>query len=178
MAYREVHMTEIKEILLRVNRKQSVRSISKMLGIHRDTINKYINFALELGADPTKDAITDELIERIKQRILPGNKSSHIPRDDTLLVHKEKIEAHLGKGLKGSKRMIPSEIYKDLHIVRKTFLAKHLAFCALKDGYSVTFTRMDKFFKHLRLLAIDGTYERTISSYIRPDILVIVEMTR
>jgi DNA replication protein DnaC len=62
--------------------------------------------------------------------------------------------------------------------VRKTFLAKHLAFCALKDGYSVTFTRMDKFFKHLRLLAIDGTYERTISSYIRPDILVIVEMTR
>ena len=67
--------------------------------------------------------------------------------------------------------------------VGKTFLAKHLAFCALKAGYSVTFTRADKFFKHLRLSAIDGTYERTISSYIRPDILVIddfavKEMTR
>jgi hypothetical protein len=57
--------------------------------------------------------------------------------------------------------------------VGKTFLAKHLAFCALKASYSVIFTRADKFFKHLRLSAIDGTYERTISSYIRPDILVI-----
>lgn len=55
MAYREVHMTEIKEILLRVNRNESVRSISKTLGIHRDTINKYINLALDLGADPTKE---------------------------------------------------------------------------------------------------------------------------
>jgi DNA replication protein DnaC len=67
--------------------------------------------------------------------------------------------------------------------VGKTFLAKHIAFCALKGGYSVTFTRADKFFKHLRLSTIDGTYERTIGSYIRPDILVIddyavKEMTR
>jgi len=67
--------------------------------------------------------------------------------------------------------------------VGKTFLAKHIAFCALKSGYSVTFTRADKFFKHLRLSAIDGTYERTIGSYIRPDILIIddyavKEMTR
>jgi len=45
----------------------------------------------------------------------------------------------------------------------KTFLAKHLAFACLKAGYSVTFARADKLFKHLRLSAIDGTtYERTI----------------
>jgi len=106
MAYREVHMTEIKEILLRVNRKESVRSISKTLGIHRDTINKYISLAIELGVDPTKDAITDDLIERIKQRLAPGNKPFLLPRDDILLPHKEKIEAYLGKGLKGSKIMI------------------------------------------------------------------------
>jgi|GEM_PF-3518467 len=29
MVYREVHMTEIKEILLRIKRKESIRSISK-----------------------------------------------------------------------------------------------------------------------------------------------------
>jgi len=67
--------------------------------------------------------------------------------------------------------------------VGKTFLAKHLAFTCLKAGYSVTFARADKLFKHLRLSAIDGTYERTIGSYLRPDILIIddfgiKEMTR
>jgi DNA replication protein DnaC len=34
--------------------------------------------------------------------------------------------------------------------VGKTYLAKHLAFAALKAGYSVTFARADKLFKHLR----------------------------
>jgi len=40
MAYREVPMTEIREILLRINRKVSIRSISRTLGIYRKTINK------------------------------------------------------------------------------------------------------------------------------------------
>jgi len=67
--------------------------------------------------------------------------------------------------------------------VGKTMLAKHLAFSALKAGYAVTFARADKLFKHLKLSAIDGTFERTIHSYMRPDILIIDdfavrEMTR
>lgn len=57
--------------------------------------------------------------------------------------------------------------------VGKTMLAKHLAFAALKAGYNVTFARADKLFKHLKLSAIDGTFERTIRSYLRPDILII-----
>lgn len=106
MAYREVHMTEIKEILLRVKRKQSVRSISKALGIHRDTINKYISLCLELGIDSRKDAITDEHTSRIRARLASGSKLSHMPRNDILLPHKDRIEAYLEKGLKGSKIMI------------------------------------------------------------------------
>ena len=63
-------MTEIREILLRVKRKESVRSISKALGIHRKTINKYISLCLDLGADPTEGAITDELTEKIKYLLI------------------------------------------------------------------------------------------------------------
>ena len=106
MAYREVHMTEIKEILLRVKREESVRSISKVLGIHRDTINKYISLCLELGVNPKEDTITDELIGKIRARLVPGSKPSHIPRDDILLPYKDRIEAYLEKGIKGSKIMI------------------------------------------------------------------------
>lgn len=106
MAYREVHMTEIKEILLRIRREESLRSISKTLGIHRDTINKYISICLDLGVDPMTDDITDELVQKIRTSLAPGNRSSNIPRDDILLPHKDKIEAYLDKGIKGSKIMV------------------------------------------------------------------------
>ncbi|MCL4385170.1 MAG: ATP-binding protein [Cyanobacteria bacterium] len=67
--------------------------------------------------------------------------------------------------------------------VGKTFLARHLAFSALKAGHSVIFCRQDKMFKHLRLSALDGTRERTLGSYIRTELLIvddfaIKEMTR
>jgi len=106
MAYREVHMTEIKEILLRIARKESLRSISKTLGIHRDTINKYIIIAGNLGIDPKEDAITDEIAEKIKAELSPGNKPPHIPRDKILLPVKDRIEEYLEKGIKGSKIMV------------------------------------------------------------------------
>jgi hypothetical protein len=106
MAYREAHMTEIKEILLRIARKESIRSISRTLGIHRDTINKYIAICLGLGVDPSIDEITDETIEKIKKELTPGNKPSHIPRDEILLPLKNRIEAYLEEGIKGSKIMI------------------------------------------------------------------------
>ena len=105
MVYREVHMTEIKEILLRINRNESVRSISRTLGIHRDTINKYIDISLKLGTGPRSNKITDELVEKIKEELVPTGKNSNIPRDEILLPHKDRIKVYLEKGLKGSKIM-------------------------------------------------------------------------
>ena len=93
MVYREVHMTEIKEILLRAAKGQPVRSISRTLGMHRDTIN--ISISLDLGVDPTKNAITDELTEKIKSVVATEAKSLSIPRDDILLPHIKRIEAYL-----------------------------------------------------------------------------------
>jgi hypothetical protein len=103
MVYREVHMTEIKEILLRAAKGQPVRSISRALGIHRDTIKKYISISLDLGVDPQKDAITDELIEKIGSEVTTVSKSFSVPRDGILLPHAKRIEDYLEKGLKGSK---------------------------------------------------------------------------
>jgi len=105
MAYREVHMTEIKEILLRIKRGESIRSVSRTLAIHRKTINKYITACCKLGVDPREDAITDELVEKIKGKLTPGNKPPHIPRDEVLLPVKDRIEGYLEKGIKGSKIM-------------------------------------------------------------------------
>jgi len=61
---------------------------------------------LKLGVGPKLEAITDELVEKIRGKFSPGNKPSHIPRDEILLPHKDRIEAYLEKGIKGSKIMI------------------------------------------------------------------------
>ena len=55
----------------------------------------------------------------------------------------------------------------------KTFLAKHPAFSTLKTEHSVIFARADKMFRHLKLSLIDGSHDRTIGMYLRPDLLVI-----
>lgn len=57
--------------------------------------------------------------------------------------------------------------------VGKTYLAKTLAFKALKSGYSVMFARVDKMFHHLKLSIIDGSHGRTLRSYLRADLLII-----
>lgn len=57
--------------------------------------------------------------------------------------------------------------------VGKTFLVKHLALCALKGGYDVVFVRADKMFRHLLSCVADGTHEKALKFYIKPDVLVI-----
>jgi hypothetical protein len=110
MVYREVSMIEIKEILLRIVSKSSIRNISDSLGIHRDTIKNYIALARKHGFDPCKDSkdmITDELIQKIKSSIsISKNKNLLIPGDELLLPHKETIEKYLKSGLKGSKIIV------------------------------------------------------------------------
>jgi len=57
--------------------------------------------------------------------------------------------------------------------VGKTYLAKHLAFLALKSGHDALMTRTDKMLKHLIASMADGTHDRTLQRYIKPDLLII-----
>ena len=60
MVYREVHMTEIKEILTRLTNGHSIRAISCALAIHRDTIRNYLNLDYGFGFDKNdKQSVTD-----------------------------------------------------------------------------------------------------------------------
>jgi DNA replication protein DnaC len=57
--------------------------------------------------------------------------------------------------------------------VGKTMLARHLAFAALKAGYSVLFTRADKMFEALKLSILDGSHDRVLRYYLKYDLLVV-----
>lgn len=108
MVYREVHVIEIKEILLRILSKDSIRKVASSLGMHRETIRNYIELAKGYGFDPykdSKDSLTDELIQKIKA-CAGISKGLLIPRNELLLPHKDKIEKYLESGLKGSKVIV------------------------------------------------------------------------
>ena len=52
-------------------------------------------------------------------------------------------------------------------------LARHLAFSALKAGYSALFVRADKMFDALKLSILDGSHDRTLRYYLKYELLVI-----
>jgi len=107
MAFRKVHMIEIKELLIRLAKGESKRSISRNLKTHRTTINKYLTTSISLGYNPSKDninKITDDLIEKIKNiSINKAKLALSVPRNLILLPYKDEIEKYINDGLKGSK---------------------------------------------------------------------------
>ena len=107
MAYRRIHVIEIKEILLRIARGQSKRKIRKDMHMHADTVNKYIDISRSLGVDPLRAGellITDELCIKVKQKISNAcNETKVSPRDMVLLPVKDKIEGYLKQDLTKTK---------------------------------------------------------------------------
>ena len=57
--------------------------------------------------------------------------------------------------------------------VGKSFLAQALGYAAVRAGYSVRFTRADAFFKELAQSRVDHTQEKTMRSFLAPDLLVV-----
>lgn len=106
MVYRKVAMIEIKEILLRILKGQTKRTIRRDLGIHGITLNKYLDAATSLGIDLktiTPESITDELCYAVKVAAGQVKEKEIAPRDKILLPHKDKIEAYLKKDLTKTK---------------------------------------------------------------------------
>ena len=107
MAYRKVDMIELKEIFLRICQGQTKRKVREVMGIHGNTLNKYLDISKEMGVDIatcTKDAITDSLIESVESRIgIVKGKVDISPREKLLLPVKDRIEDYFKKDVPGTK---------------------------------------------------------------------------
>jgi len=57
--------------------------------------------------------------------------------------------------------------------VGKTHLAQALGHEAVRRGYDVLFTRASSMLAHLNGGRADGTYERRLASFVRPDVLIV-----
>jgi transposase len=139
MAYREVAMWEILEVLRRVHGGDSNSAIMRTTGRSRSTVRRYLAAARELGWKPGTTAPTEALAAEIGRRLSPARGRAAGEAEQVLLPHRDQIWAWLKpppsekRGLQLTKvhqlleRRGVCVPYSSLH----RFAMKH---CGLADG--------------------------------------------
>ena len=93
MAFREVTVVQVKEVLRRWMRGDGERPIASGVGVDRKTARRYITAAVELGVDRAggEEQLTDELIGQLVERVRPHRTDGHGEAWRTLLGEEERI---------------------------------------------------------------------------------------
>ncbi len=143
MAYREIAMWEILEVLRRVHGGEGQRAIARVTGHSRTTIRRWVVCATELGWVPALQAPDEALARRVAERMRPVAATRSPGESETQLApHRVQIRAWLAaeggtRGLRLSKvhqllaRQGVRVPYSSLH----RFAVQH---CGFRDERRVT----------------------------------------
>jgi transposase len=103
MAYRELGVIEIREVLRRFSLGERVRAIARGTGSDRKTIAKYVAAAVAAGLVRGAPGPTDEHVAAVLAavRALRGGRPGEVP--DRLAAHRDQIAEWLGEGLRLTK---------------------------------------------------------------------------
>jgi hypothetical protein len=106
MAYREIAMWEILEVLRRVHRGEGQRAIQRVTGHGRTTIRRWVVCAGELGWVPALQEPDEALARQVAERMQPIAVSRAPGESEAqLALHRERIRGWLapdasGRGLR------------------------------------------------------------------------------
>jgi len=102
MAYREVSVFEIKEVLRLWLRGEGYRGIDRLSGVDRKTVRRYVEAAVEAGLRPDggEEQLTDVVIGVVCERVRPARPAGHGAGWESLVPHESEIKSWLDKGLK------------------------------------------------------------------------------
>ena len=100
--YRELTMTDVREVLRRWQAQQSIKAIARGTRIDRKTVRRYIEKAQKLGVERSAeltDAVVHEIAQSVQARPLPA------PTDAWRAVepHRAQIEKWIEQGLRMSR---------------------------------------------------------------------------
>lgn len=103
MAYRELGVIEIREVLRRVCLGESLRAIARGTGSDRKTVAKYVTAALAAGLRRGDPGPTDAHVAAVRAAIHaePVGRPAAVP--DRLTPHRDQIAAWLAEGLRLTK---------------------------------------------------------------------------
>ena len=95
MAYHEVAMWEILNVLERLRRGESKAAITRATGRSRSTVRRYERVARELGWTPAGEGPTESLAAEISRRLSPASDRAAGEIEAQLLAHQERIRRWL-----------------------------------------------------------------------------------
>jgi hypothetical protein len=101
MAFREVAVHEIREVLRVWLRGESLRSIERLAAVDRKTVRRYVAAGQSSGLqrDGGESQLSDELIAKVCEAVRPHRSDGHGEAWETLVAHHDEIKAHLDAGL-------------------------------------------------------------------------------
>ena len=168
MAFREVAVTEIREVLRAWLSGAGLRRVAEQAGVDRKTARRYVDAAVAAGLD--RDAgvgqLTDELIGQVAQQVRPARPGGHGMAWEQLEACHQDIQAHVKAGLSVAKIGILLERrgivvpYRTLHrfSVERCGFGKTAATVRVADGEPGAECQLD--FGYLGLLADPVTGQR------------------
>lgn len=105
MAYRELFVVEVKEVLRLWLRGYGYRRVARLAGVSRKTARGYVEAAQALGLsrDEGSRPLDDDLIADVAAAVTPGRPSRPGEMREHCRVHRKLIEGWLDKGCRGPK---------------------------------------------------------------------------
>src|SRR5215831_18567055 len=161
MAFREVAVTEIREVLRGWLAGAGLRQVAARAGVDRKTARRYVQAAVDAGLarDGGAGQLTDELVGQVAQVVRPVRPGGHGRVWDQLQARQEQIEEQVKAGLTVVKIGVLLERqgivvpYRTLHrfCVERCGFGKTAATVRVADGESGAECQLD--FGYLGLLA-------------------------
>ena len=101
MAFREVAVTEIREVLRAWLAGAGLRRVAEQAGVDRKTARRYVDAAVAAGLvrDGGAGQLTDELVGQVAQVVRPARPGGHGQAWDQLEARQGEIEAQVKAGL-------------------------------------------------------------------------------
>ena len=97
MAYREVRVFEVREVLRLWLRGEGLRSVERLAGVDRKTVRRYVAAAEELGLVRAggEDQLSDGLMASVVEVVRPHRSDGHGEAWRLLVTHHDRIKAWL-----------------------------------------------------------------------------------
>lgn len=105
MAFREVPMFEVREVLRLWLGGEGLRAVTRLSRVDRKTVRRYVDAAVEAGVvvDGGVEQLTDEVLGRVVEIVRPHRVDGHGEGWATLVAHRDRIEGWVAAGVAGVK---------------------------------------------------------------------------
>ena len=105
MAYRELFVIEVRELLRLWSLGHGYRAVARLTGVDRKTVRRYVEAAAALGMTPdgSSRVLDDELISEVVAAVRPGTRSAPGLMREHCREHAKLITGWLDDGCRGPK---------------------------------------------------------------------------